>query len=98
LSSHEQLQSYSQVRFISGPNPAVGCLVEATVGKPGVAPAKGAPVARYLDRFGVVYALNSVDAPTLVTYASEASAIQQQVSQNLSAYPGQLFVLPADVG
>jgi hypothetical protein len=92
------LAYYSQVRFISGPNPAVGCLVEATAGTPGKPPAKGASVARYLDRFGVVYALNSVDVPALFEYASDTSAIQQQVAQSLSAYPGQTFMMPADVG
>jgi hypothetical protein len=92
------LAYYSQVRFISGPNPAVGCLVEATAGTPGKPPAKGASVARYLDRFGVVYALNSVDVPALFEYASDTSAIQQQVAQRLSAYPGQTFMMPADVG
>lgn len=95
---HDHLASYSQIRFISGPNPVVGCLVEATVGTPGKPSANGAPVAKYLDRFGVVYALNSVDAPPLDIYAIGASAIQQQVAQSLSAYPGQLYVLPAGVG
>ncbi len=93
-------QAYSQVRFISGPNPAMGCLAEATVGTPGKPPAKGAPVARYLDRFGMVYALNSVDAPDLMPpgLTNQPTALQQQVAQSLSAYPGQLYVLPAGVG
>ena len=89
---------YSQVRFISGPNPAAGCLAEATVGAPGKPPAKGAPVAKFLDRFGLLYTLNSVDAPSLGADGGGATAAQQQVAQSLAAYPGQLYVLPANAG
>lgn len=93
-----QLQSYSQVRFISGPNPAVGCLVEATVGTPGKPPAQGAQVAQFLVRFGIFYTLNSIDAPSLWGDTSNAGAAEQQMAQSLSAYPGQTFMMPADVG
>lgn len=89
---------YSQVRFISGPNPAVGCLAEATVGAPGKPPAKGAPVARFLDRFGLLYTLNSVDAPSLGADGGGAKVAQQQAAKSLAAYPGQLYVLPANAG
>ena len=96
---YDQLGSYTQVRFISGPNPAMGCLVEATVGAPGKPPAKGAPVAKYLDRLGLVYALNSVEAPDLMPpgLTNQPSATQQQLAQSLSEYPGEQYVLPATV-
>ena len=95
------IKSYTQARFISGPNPADGCLVEVTVGIPGKPPASGAPVAKFLDRFSMVYPLNRVDAPSLLgphAYINETTAIQQQAAKSLAAYPGQLYVFPANAG
>lgn len=90
----EEVQRYAQLRFVSGLNPAWGCLVIATVGSASGTPVPAsAPVEEYLVRCGEFLAVNDLarqDAP----YYQPADAYEQQLARQLAALPGGQVLPP----
>ncbi|HEY7358948.1 MAG TPA: hypothetical protein VH590_20835 [Ktedonobacterales bacterium] len=89
----EDIQTYTQLRFISGPNPAAGCLLEATLTAPPGTPAAGAPVEQYLTRFGELIAINTLAHQRNPQWPL-ADAYEQQIARQLAALPGGLTLAP----
>lgn len=89
----EERQTYAQLRFISGPNPAAGCLLEATLVTPEGTPTAAAPVEEYLMRFGEFVAVNNL-AHQRNPQWPQANAYEQQLARQLAALPGGLVVTP----
>jgi hypothetical protein len=86
--SQYYLDGYARIRFVSGPNPAAGCLIEATPGAPPATPAADAPVEEYLLRFGELIAVNNL-AQQHTGYHLLPDAYEQ-LAQQLAALPGGL--------
>ena len=83
---------YVRMYFISGFNPAAGCLIEAK-SKLMILPDRfHPPVAYYLERFGVLLALNKV-AHTIHPQMPQADAYEQTLAQQLTAFSGQTIEL-----
>lgn len=90
----EERENYARMRFVSGPNPAVGCLVEATVtSPPGTPTPSAASIEYYLVRFGDFLAANDL-AHRHMPYYTLADAYEQQLARKLAALPGGLVVTP----
>jgi hypothetical protein len=80
--------TYTHIRFVSGLNPAWGCLVEATVGSfSGTPVPASAPVEEYLVRCGEFLAVNDL-AHQHMPYYSVADAYEQALARQLAALPG----------
>jgi hypothetical protein len=83
---------YVRLYFISGLNPAAGCLIEAK-SKLMVTPEQfHPPIAYYLERFGVLLALNDV-AHIIHPHMPQADAYEQALAQQLTAFSGQTVEL-----
>lgn len=83
----------AQKRFISGPNPAAGCLVEATSNATSTAGMPAAAPALYLEHLGVLLAVNSF-AHKLEPYLPVADAYEQGLARQLQGYAGQVISTP----
>ncbi|SRR5579883_303523 len=85
-----------QYRFVSGPNPAVGCLVAGLTSPTpaGATPSADAPVAYWLMRFGILLSVNA-QAQRLFPNSPRANDYEQQLAQQLAALPGGLIFTPA---
>jgi hypothetical protein len=85
-----------QYRFVSGSNPAAGCLVAGTLdfASAGATPPPPAPVAYWLMRFGILLSVNA-QAQNLFPNAPLANDYEQQLAQQLAALPGGLIFTPA---
>ena len=88
----EDFTTYTQLRFISGPNPAAGCLIEATLAQHAQTPTPTSmQVEEYLVRFGVVVAVTS-QAQRRHRQWPLADAYEQQLARQLATLPGGLSV------
>jgi hypothetical protein len=89
----EDFTTYAQLRFISGPNPAAGCLIEATLAQHAQTPKTPTTVQveEYLVRFGVVVAVTT-QAQRHHPQWPGADAYEQQLARQLAALPGGLSV------
>jgi hypothetical protein len=85
------IQTYTRLRFVAGPNPAVGCLLQATLATPQGTPAAAAPVEEYLTRFGELLAVNDLAHQRFPQWP-QANASEQQIASQLAALPGGLIV------
>ena len=81
----KDLSNYSQVRFISGANPAAGCLVVATSKLTKMPTLSNPPIAYYLERFGVLLAANAV-AHQLQPQLLLVDAYEQSLARKLAAF------------
>jgi hypothetical protein len=84
----------SQEGFISGPNPADGCLVETILRKTaGMPSSPSPPMAYFLERFGILLAVNDVaqqSQPDLPL----ADAHEKNIASQLIQLPGQYISSP----
>jgi hypothetical protein len=88
----EDFTTYAQLRFSSGPNPAAGCLIEATLAQHAQTPTPTSmQVEEYLVRFGVVVAVTS-QAQRRHPQWPIAVAYEQQLARQLATLPGGLTV------
>jgi hypothetical protein len=88
----EDFTTYAQLRFISGPNPAAGCLIEATLAnQDGTPTPTTVQVEEYLVRFGVVVAVTR-QAQRRHPQWPLADAYEQQLARQLTTLPGGLSV------
>jgi hypothetical protein len=86
---------YSSVRFISGPNPAAGCLIEAALTSQARTPTPVGPeVEEYLVRFGYMVTVNTL-AHLRLMQRPQADEYEQQLARQLAALPGGLTINPA---
>lgn len=85
--------SFAWLRFVSGLNPAAGCLVEGTVGTPGSIQAPHGPVLEYLVRFGEFISVNMLAQQSMAQWLPP-DAYEQQLAQQLATLPGGLIVPP----
>lgn len=83
------LGSFAWLRFISGPNPAAGCLVETTFGSPGSIPPPDGQIQEYLIRFGEYIAVNTLAQQVNAQWVPP-DAYEQQLAKQLAALPGGL--------
>lgn len=90
----QEIVNFARLHFVSGPNPAVGCLVEGPVRTTpiGTPPPANAPVAYYLVRFGVYLSVNALAHQ--LDHWPLADAYEQQLAQELATLPGGLTVTP----
>ena len=84
----QDLSNYSQIRFVSGENPAAGCLVVATGSLTNTPTSSNPAVAYFLDRFGVLLAANDV-AHKLQPQWPLVNAYERSLVQQLATLPGQ---------
>ncbi len=83
--------NYSAIRFVSGANPAAGCLVEATdTTLPGTPAPSVMPIEYYLVRFGEVLSVNDL-AHQRQPYYSSVTVYEQNLARQLAALPGGLI-------
>jgi hypothetical protein len=81
--------SFAWLHFISGPNPAAGCLVETTFGSPGSIQPPHGPIQEYLIRFGAFIAVNTLAQQVNAQWVPP-DAYEQQLARQLAALPGGL--------
>ncbi|MGO8947345.1 MAG: hypothetical protein ACLQUY_06730 [Ktedonobacterales bacterium] len=87
---NEDIPIYATIRFISGSNPAAGCLVEATLVAPTGTPAlPTVQVEEYLVRFGFVAAVNPL-AHRRNPKLPLADGNEQQLARQLATLSGGL--------
>lgn len=87
------LPSASQVRFISGSNPAAGCLAVVTNPAANTPTPSPSTSAYYLERFGVLLAANDM-AHKLQPQLPLADAYERNLVQQLAIMPGQTITTP----
>jgi hypothetical protein len=89
----EDFTTYTQLRFISGPNPAAGCLIEATLTQHAQTPTPTTvqQVEEYLVRFGEFVAVTT-QAQRRHPQWPLADAYEQQLARQLATLPGGLTV------
>ncbi|HEY7346756.1 MAG TPA: hypothetical protein VH599_00460 [Ktedonobacterales bacterium] len=85
-------RGYARTRFVSGPNPAAGCLIEATTrSQPGTPAPASDQIEEYLVRFGMVLSVNDL-AHQRKPHNPLANAYEQRLARQLAALPGGLTV------
>lgn len=84
-STADESAHYAQVRLASGPDPSDGCLVVATLRSAGGTPTPSGPTAYFLERCGVLYAVNS-QAHEISPYLPQANEDEQRIAEQLSHY------------
>ena len=73
-----------QMRFVSGPNPATGCLAIVTGSAANTPPSSHPQVAYFLEHFGILLAINNV-AHNLEPQAPLADAYERSLAQQLAS-------------
>lgn len=85
----DELARYAQVRLTSGPDPSDGCLVVAPLRSAGGTPTPSDLTPYFLERCGVLYAVNS-QAHEMRPYLPQANEDEQRIAEQLSRYSGHI--------